>query len=255
MRRYGRSDLWREKLVKYGPQRGSAPLCRQIPLGRDFEMKDPKAIVFDLDGTLIHSAPDLHAAANVMLVGIGRDTLDLPTIISFIGNGVEVLVERCLSATGGCDVESQQTAHALFLEAYAADMTTLTRPYPGVVAALMGFCAAGVPLGICTNKPAGPARQICDLLDLSRFFEVIEGAMPGQPKKPDPDSLLRCCDLLGVRPAQVLYVGDSAIDYNTARNADIPFRLFSEGYLNAALHDLPSRDRFSSWAAHGIAVS
>ena len=79
--------------------------------------------------------------------------------------------------------------------------------------------------------------------------------MPGQPKKPDPDSLLRCCDLLGVRPAQVLYVGDSAIDYNTARNADIPFRLFSEGYLNAALPDLPSRDRFSSWAAHGIAVS
>lgn len=217
-------------------------------------MTYPRAILFDLDGTLIHSAPDLHAAANVMLAGMGRDPLDLPTIISFIGNGVEVLVERCLAATGGCDVGRHQAALGLFLEAYAADMTTLTRPFEGVVAALEAFRAAGVPLGICTNKPAEPAREICNLLDLSRYFEVIDGAMPGQPKKPDPQPLLRCCDLLGVRPTEVLYVGDSAIDYNTARNANIRFRLFSEGYLNDPLPDLPSADRFSDWAAHGIPV-
>ncbi|MEP1353429.1 MAG: phosphoglycolate phosphatase [Tateyamaria sp.] len=218
-------------------------------------MTYPRAILFDLDGTLIHSAPDLHAAANVMLGAMGRDTLDLATIISFIGNGVEALVERCLTATGDYDSRRDQPALGMFLDAYAADMTTLTRPYPGVVAALEDFRTAGVSLGICTNKPAEPAREICNLLGLSRYFEVIDGAMPGHPKKPDPQPLLRCCDLLGVSPLDVLYVGDSAIDYQTARNAGIRFRLYSEGYLNDALPELPGVDRFSNWAAHGIAIS
>lgn len=217
-------------------------------------MTHPKAIIFDLDGTLIHSAPDLHAAANVMLAEMGRDTLDLPTIISFIGNGVDVLVERCLTATGGSDAEARQAAFDRFLEIYAADMTTLTQPYPGVFAALESFRNASIPLGICTNKPAEPAKQICDLFNLSQYFKVIHGVVSGEAKKPDPQPLLRCCDLLGVSPSEVLYVGDSTIDYATARNAGIRFRLFSEGYLNDTLPDLPSADRFSDWTAHGITV-
>jgi len=248
-------DILREKPITGAPQIVSSPLCTKIQSVSDRLMKHPKAIVFDLDGTLIHSAPDLQAAANVMLAGMDRDTVDLPTIISFIGNGIEVLVERCLIATGDCDAVLLQCALDRYLKAYAADMTTLTRPYPGVVAALEAFGAAGIPLGICTNKPARPARKICNLMDLTRHFEVIEGAMPGQSKKPDPQSLLRCCDLLGVRPAETLYVGDSAVDYDTARNAGVRFRLYSEGYLNHPLPDLPAADRFSSWVAHGIGVS
>ena len=201
-------------------------------------MTKPKAILFDLDGTLIHSAPDLHAAANVMLAGIGRDALDLLTIISFIGNGVEVLVERCLNATGGCDAQIHQSALERFLNAYSADMTTLTRPYPDAVEALETFRAAGIPLGICTNKPARPARDICKTLNLCQYFQ-----------------LLRCCEQLGVSAAQVLYVGDSAIDFNTARNAGIRFKLYTNGYLNGPLPDVQTADRFSSWAAHGIAVN
>ena len=84
---------------------------------------------------------------------------------------------------------------------------------------------------------------------------MIAGAIPDRPKKPDPHSLLLCCEQLGVRPGQALYVGDSAIDYYTARNARVPFRLFSEGYLNDLLPDLADADRFSSWATHGIIVS
>ena len=236
-------------------QRVCWPLFVCISLLSDLGMTKPKAILFDLDGTLIHSAPDLHAAANVMLAGIGRDSLNLVTIISFIGNGVEVLVERCLNATGGCDAQIHQSALERFLNAYSADMTTLTRPYPDAVEALETFRAAGIPLGICTNKPARPARDICKTLNLCQYFQVIDGAMPGHPKKPDPQPLLRCCEQLGVSAAQVLYVGDSAVDFNTARNAGIRFKLYTNGYLNGPLPDVQTADRFSSWAAHGIAVN
>jgi phosphoglycolate phosphatase len=217
-------------------------------------MGQVKAIIFDLDGTLIHSAPDLHAAANVMLLEMNRMTLDLATIISFIGNGVEVLVEKCLIATGDSDKLIYQKALERFLEAYAADMTTLTEPYRGVVPALEGFCLAGIPLGICTNKPEKPAKEICLLLDLTQYFKVIKGALPGRPKKPDPQPLLNCCKLLNCDPAETLYVGDSIIDYQTARNANIMFRLYSKGYLNELLPDLPSKDQFSSWGEHGIEI-
>ncbi len=220
----------------------------------NIRMKIPKAIIFDLDGTLIHSAPDLHAAANATLNALGRDDLDLATVISFIGNGVEKLVERCLDATGGYDLPLRQTALDWFLTFYNQNMTTLTRPYFGVVSALQVFLDAGIPLGICTNKPTQPAQEICDRFELTQFFEVIAGAEDGLAKKPDPASLLACIRELGVRPSEALYVGDSTIDYFTARNAAVPFRLFSEGYLNAPLPDLPDADRFADWMHNGIVI-
>ncbi|HAJ29626.1 MAG TPA: phosphoglycolate phosphatase [Gammaproteobacteria bacterium] len=215
-------------------------------------MNNPKAIVFDLDGTLIHSAPDLHAAANSMLSALERPTLELPTIISFIGNGVERLVERCLDATGDYDVPLRGAALEIFLAFYQQNMTTLTRPYAGVVSSLQTFQTAGIALGICTNKPTKPAREICERLDLTQFFNVITGAEDGQPKKPDPASLLACISALNILPSEALYVGDSEIDYLTAHNAAVPFRLFANGYLNAPLPDLSDSDRFDHWLDHGI---
>lgn len=214
-----------------------------------------KAIIFDLDGTLVHSAPDLQFAANEALKTIGRQTLDLPTIISFIGNGVDVLVERILRATGGYDDDLRREVLDLFLAIYTKNMTTLTRPYPGVVAALEEFRAAGASLGVCTNKPTGPARDICEALRIARFFDVIAGAETGQPKKPDPMPLVRCIENLGWTPEQALYVGDSAVDYTTARNASVAFRLFSGGYLNDRLSGLSVRNRFADWAKHGISIA
>jgi phosphoglycolate phosphatase len=215
-------------------------------------MNNPKAIIFDLDGTLIHSAPDLHAAANAMLKALERSALELPTIISFIGNGVERLVERCLDATGEYDATLRQVAMKKFLAFCQQNMTTLTQPYPGVVASLQIFRDAGIPLGICTNKPTQPAREICDRLELTQFFKVITGAEDGQLKKPEPASLLACISALDVLPSEALYVGDSEIDYLTAVNAAVSFRLFANGYLNAPLPNLPALDRFEHWTNHGI---
>lgn len=213
-----------------------------------------KAIVFDLDGTLIHSAPDLHFSANHALNSIGRDPLDLPTIISFIGNGVEVLVTRVLNATGGSDETLHQEVLDVFLGVYAKNMTTLTRPYAGVIPALEQFRTAGLKLGICTNKPTETAREICEKLDLAQYFDLIVGAECEQPKKPDPHPLFDCLKRMECPPEQALYVGDSAIDFQTTRNASVAFRLFSGGYLNAPLPELSPSEQFSDWASHGIAI-
>ena len=211
-------------------------------------MQYPQAIIFDLDGTLIHSAPDLRAAINLALSDIGRGPLDLETTIRFIGNGVEVLVARSLAHTGGGDEVLAARVLDTFLQAYHRDKVTLTRPYSGVIDCLSALRSEQLPLAICTNKPQGPAREICDLLDLSRFFDVIAGAVPELPKKPDPAPLLAVCAQLGVPPQRVLYVGDSVVDFQTARAADVPFRLFGGGYLNAPLPDLDPAHRFEKWS-------
>jgi phosphoglycolate phosphatase len=204
-------------------------------------------VVFDLDGTLVHSAPDIQAAINHALARNGRDPLDLATVISFVGNGVEVLVTCSLDATGGCDARLHAATLADLLDFYERHPTTLTRPYPGVIDCLARLKASGARLGICTNKPDAPARIVCDQLGLSPFFEVISGARPDVPKKPDPAPLLRCiADLSGTVEAG-LYVGDSSVDYHTARAAGVAFRLFDGGYLNEPLPDLEPQARFSDW--------
>lgn len=211
-----------------------------------------KTIIFDLDGTLIHSAPDLQAAINHALGIIDRDGLDLPTVISFIGNGVEKLVQRGLRATGGWDQSLQDSTLATFMSYYDEHSTTLTRPYPGVVEALQALRNEGVTLGVCTNKPTMPARAICDELGLSRFFASIAGAEPDLPKKPDAVPLLNCMTELGGTRETTLYVGDSAVDYRTALNANLEFSLFTQGYLNETLPDLPAEHRFDRWGRDEI---
>jgi phosphoglycolate phosphatase len=218
-------------------------------------MSKIQTIIFDLDGTLIHSAPDLQLASNEALAAIGRAPLDLPTIISFIGDGVEALVQRFLHVTGGSDELLQQDVLAHFLEVYGRNMTTHTLPYPGVTAALEKFRAMGMRLGVCTNKPTLPAREICEKLALANYFDVIVGSEPGQPKKPHPASLMTCIEALGNGCEHALYVGDSAVDFHTARNASVRFRLFSGGYLNTELPDLDDTDRFDDWSSHGITVA
>lgn len=214
-----------------------------------------EAIVFDLDGTLIHSAPDIQFATNAALAKIGRGPLDLAKVISFIGNGVETLVTHALEATGGTTPALERDTLAVLLAVYNDNITTLTRPYDGVVTALEQFRAKGLKLGICTNKLTTPAQVVCDQLDLSQYFDAIVGAEPDRAKKPQPQMLHRCLEMLGCAATNALYVGDSAVDFQTARNAMVPFRLFAGGYLNGPLPDVHPTERFDHWDTHGIIVT
>jgi len=205
-----------------------------------------QALIFDLDGTLVHSAPDLHAAANLMLKAHGREPVSLKTIISFIGNGVPKLVERCLLATG--DARDLSGAVDLFHDLYLANLTTLTRPYPGVMEALDQARTAGHRMAICTNKPHQAARQLCDNLDLSQFFDVVIGGDSLAQRKPRPEPLFEAVRQLGPDRADSLYVGDSITDFRTAEAASLRFAFFQGGYQPLPIKGIEQHLSFADWS-------
>lgn len=208
-----------------------------------------KAIIFDLDGTLVHSAPDIHAAANVMLAHAGRDPVTLHQLTGFIGNGLEKTVERCLRATG--DLPQDLTPHyAVMNRAYAKDLTTLTELFDGVREALD---AIDMPMALCTNKPEIPARDLCDQLDLTRYFTIITGGDSTQAKKPDPLPLLHTTLALGLSVEECLYVGDSITDFRTARASEMSFAYYTGGYQLVPVEGLRPSECFDSWRGLDLA--
>mgnify|MGYP005852097815 CR=1 FL=1 len=203
------------------------------------------AIVFDLDGTLVDSAPDIAAAANRMLAEWGAAPLPLATITRFIGNGIPHLVRLARQER---DIPASEEARMKerMLALYTAHPADLTRPYPGVVEALERLGLAGHVLGVCTNKFRAPSVQILEALDLARFFKVVIGGDSLRVKKPDPAPLAAAFNALSGDTA--LYVGDSEIDAEAARAADCPFALFTRGYRKAPVDTLPHDIAFDDHA-------
>ena len=203
-------------------------------------------LIFDLDGTLIDSAPDIRAAVNRMLAGEGLEPLDLPTVTDFVGNGMPKLVERVM-AVKGIDPARHKALTQVTLDHYNAAPSALTRPYPGVPQALAALEAAGHRLALCTNKPEAPARAILADLGLSRHFPVVIGGDTLTVRKPDPAPALECVKAMGGGDAA--FIGDSEVDAETAEAAGLPFYLFTEGYRKSPVSALPHRAAFSDFAA------
>ena len=143
------------------------------------------AIIFDLDGTLVDSAPDIHAAINRMLTGEGEAPLTAAQVTGFVGNGVPVLIDRVLAAQGYAPDAARHTRwEQRFLTFYEADPAKLTQLYPGVLQALGALQAAGHSLGLCTNKPETPARHVLRAFGLDAFFDVVVGGDTLPERKP-----------------------------------------------------------------------
>ncbi len=204
------------------------------------------AVVFDLDGTLIDSAPDIHRAANAALAAEGKPPLPLVQVRSFIGNGVAVLVERVMAASGLTGAEIHARMLARFMADYDAAPADLTRCFSGVAEALGKLRAQGARLAVCTNKPEATSHAILTALGLAPAFDVVIGGDSTPFRKPDPRPLLAAFDALGGRG---LYVGDSEVDAATARAAGVPFLLFTEGYRAASVEDLAPLHTFSEFAS------
>lgn len=198
-----------------------------------------RAVVFDLDGTLIDSAPDIHAAANRLMAELALPSFDLNTITSYIGNGIPKLVERCLAAAGAAERVPLERAISLFKAFYAEEPALRTRPYPGVVEALALFANTGVRMGIVTNKAEDLSRAALADLGLAPRFEVVIGGDTLATKKPEPEGLLLAVDRLGASRQDALYVGDSEVDAETALRAGLRFALFSGGYRKSPVSALP----------------
>lgn len=206
----------------------------------------PLNIVFDLDGTLIDSAPDIHAAANKVFTANGLQPFPFAVVKGFIGNGVGVLVSRLLQSQG---YEPEGALHrdlvAQFISLYE-DAFDLTAVYPGVLEAFDALAAQGHRLGLCTNKPAGPARAALRHFGLDKHMAVLIGGDSLPQRKPDPAPLLAALQAMGPGPA--LFVGDSEVDAETAQRGGVALALFTEGYRKAPADTLGAKLIFSDFA-------
>jgi phosphoglycolate phosphatase len=210
-------------------------------------LADPLSLIFDLDGTLIDSAPEIHAVANKVFTDEGLQPFSFEVVRAAIGNGVGVLVSRLLqsqgrSPTGPLQVELAARFVKIYEEAF--DLTSL---YPGVADALTDLGNAGHRLGICTNKPEGPARAVLRHFQLDGMFQTVIGGDSLATRKPDPAPLLASLRMLGDGPA--LFVGDSEVDAETARAAGIPLALYTRGYRSAPVETLGAKLIFDDFSA------
>lgn len=195
-----------------------------------------RAVVFDLDGTLIDSVPDIAAALNRCLDAEGRTPLSEVGVARLVGGGARELVARALGdATPDTEIDR---VHADFLAHYDAEPVSRTRLYPGTRELLSELCAAGLPLAICTNKPQPLTDLILARLDLAPYFATAWGAGPGKPLKPDAACLRTVCRTLGSMPAETVMVGDSHTDIDAARAAGCPSLLVAHGYEQRPLESL-----------------
>jgi len=178
-----------------------------------------RALIFDLDGTLIDSKRDLIHSVNAMLGEMGRAWLDEETISGYIGHGAPLLVSRAL----GSSAKEEELRRALdfFLAYYEEHKLDTTCAYSGVPEALAELSRKQVPMAVLTNKPVKISVRILEALGLASYFRVIYGGNSFETKKPDPFGALTILKEFGVAPRQAMVVGDSEVDVQTARNAGV----------------------------------
>ena len=198
-----------------------------------------KALLIDLDGTLVHSLPDLAAALNRLLAELAREPLSETEVGNMVGDGVARLVERAFAARKGPPIrEPLPGLVGRFVAIYEGGLTELTRPYPGVPATLRKLAAEGWRLAVCTNKPEAPSRTILSDLGLIELIDAVAGGDTYPVRKPDPGHLLETLALLGVPATRAVMLGDGRNDLLAARAAGLPAILVSFGYSKVPVQEL-----------------
>ncbi len=193
----------------------------------------PKAVIFDLDGTLIDSAPDIAHALNRATKNRGIEPFTLEQVEEMIGGGVPQLVGRALRARGLTE-DGLMPLVEEFIALYRENLTTNTKIYDGARELLAQLHGEGRRLGICTNKNHGLTVEILEQLDLAKYFSSVIGEREGYPRKPDPAPLLEVIAELGASPEDALMAGDSEADVACARAAKIPVLVVNFGYSRIA---------------------
>jgi phosphoglycolate phosphatase len=185
-----------------------------------------RLIAFDLDGTLIDSHRDLVESANQLIAELGGVQLSENAIGAMVGGGAALLVKRALDAAG---VDHPRSAVSRFLELYDARLTNHTRLYDGVLEALHS-ARRHAHLGVLTNKPLDPTKKLLAAFGIDTLFVSVIGGDGPYPRKPSPEGLLAMMAITGAAPVRTLMVGDSAIDYETARRASVGCCIVSYGF-------------------------
>lgn len=193
----------------------------------------PRAIVFDLDGTLVDSAPDIQLAINAAFEPLGVAPFDLTAVKSMIGGGARAAIGRA-AGLAGLTLSAAETEEALarFYPVYGEASSKGRGLYPGAEQLLSQLTDQGIPLGLCTNKAEPITAIALEALRIRRFFRTVIGARDDLPKKPDPTMLRAAFTPLatGIDPASVVMVGDTAADIGAARAAGCRSIAISHGY-------------------------
>ena len=192
----------------------------------------PRLVMFDLDGTLVDSVPDLAAAVDAMLLSLGRSPAGSEQVRNWVGNGARVLVRRALAGDlqheGVAEADAEQ-ALEVFLAAYA-NSHGLSAIYPGVRETLKWLKQQGIEMALITNKPERFVGPLLDDLRIGRYFRWIIGGDTLPQQKPDPTALLHVLKMAGVSPGEALFVGDSRSDVLASKAAGVACVAMSYGY-------------------------
>ena len=194
-------------------------------------------LVFDLDGTLVDSVPDLTDALNLVLRERGYAGLSRAEVAPLVGDGLPALVARGFAARGGGDAEAAE-ALPHYVEFYEANATRLTRPYPGVPETLAALRRRGYRNAVCTNKLQQATMAVLSGLELAALFDGIAGGDRFAVKKPDPGHLLGLIAELGAQPGAAAMIGDNENDAAAAHAAGLPLLLMRYGYARVDLESL-----------------
>jgi phosphoglycolate phosphatase len=190
-----------------------------------------QALIFDLDGTLVDTAPDLHAATNHVLGLIGRPPISMAELRAFVGHGAMNLIERGVAATGeSVDQDTLKRLHKSFLDYYGGNIADHSLVFDGLLAVLDKAQARGLKLGVCTNKVEKLSYNLLTELGMMQRFGSLVGGDTLPVMKPDPAPLFEAIARLGVDPARAMMVGDSETDIRTAQNAGVPVLAVTFGY-------------------------
>jgi phosphoglycolate phosphatase len=201
----------------------------------------PRAIVFDLDGTLVDSAPDIKRAVDAVFAPLGVPPFDLPAVKAMIGGGARMAIVRA-AAQLGLPLSEAETDAALarFYPVYAKASSAGRGLYPGAVELLSSLSGQGIPLALCTNKAEEITAIALDALGIRRYFRAVVGAREDLPKKPDPAALRAAFEPLldAPSPADVIMIGDSAADIGAAKAAGCRSIAIGHGYARVPVSEL-----------------
>ncbi len=192
----------------------------------------PKAVIFDLDGTLADTAEDLATALNAGLKEVDIEPFEVEKVRLMVGGGLIALMERALEARDASlsDAQREELAGRLYT-LYAENPVEKSRTYEGAEAMLETLNDAGIVCGVCTNKPQSIAEDVLKGLGMAGHFAFVQGGDTDLPKKPDPAPLIHVMEMLGAKPSQTVMVGDSTADVQAGRGAELAgIVLVSHGY-------------------------
>ncbi|MGX6648391.1 HAD family hydrolase [Maricaulaceae bacterium MS644] len=216
-------------------------------MASDFSRLNGARLAFDLDGTLVDTAPDLVRALNAAVVSEGLDPVPVAAVRAMVGRGARALIQRAYERAGAAALSEAALERRLdvFMDSYRAGIADQSRPFDGVLDALDLFAAGGAELSVCTNKPTSLARALLEALGMADRFVRIIGPEDAPAKKPDPRHLESAIG--GKADRRTVLVGDSAPDADAARAAGAWCVIFEDGYSEKPARALGADRLFKHW--------